>query len=82
MSWTPATFRLATSLPDGIVVAGDFVPSEGVVRLYGCGSALRVQSEGQCPDPDLRAPWNLEAARAIWIGEFIEGRPTPSGATR
>jgi hypothetical protein len=75
--WTPATFRLAALLPDRIPVAGAFVPAQGYVRLYGTGSNLHLRSEGQCLQPGLRADWNLEATRAIWIGEFIEGRTMP-----
>ena len=72
MVWTPATFRLAPSLPDQMTVAGVFVPAEGYVRLYGNGPTLRVRSKGQCLGPALRCAWHMEAARATWIGEFIE----------
>ncbi|HEX3575077.1 MAG TPA: hypothetical protein VHU42_10795 [Rhodopila sp.] len=71
-AWAPATFCLATSLPNRLTVAGDFVPAEGYVRLYGSGSMLRMCSRGVCPVPTLRGPWHLEATRTIWIGEFIE----------
>jgi hypothetical protein len=74
-SWTPATFRLEPLAPERIMVAGDFVPAQGYVRLYGTGSNLRVQSVGECLQPNLRAGWHMEATRAIWIGEFIEERP-------
>jgi hypothetical protein len=77
--WTPATFRLAALLPDRVPVAGVFVPAQGYVRLYGSGSNLRLRSEGQGLQPGLRADWNIEAARAVWIGEFIEGRTRPPG---
>ena len=49
--WTPATFRLAACCPTGITVAGDFVPAEGYVRLYGSGPGLRMRSEGRCLIP-------------------------------
>ena len=74
-AWAPATFLLASSLPEGVTVAGDFVPAEGYVRLYGKGAKLRARSEGQCLRPELRAAWHVEATRARWIGEFIEVAP-------
>jgi hypothetical protein len=45
---TPATFLLAPALPNEITVAGDFVPAEGFVHLYGSGAMLRVQLKGLC----------------------------------
>ena len=56
---TPATFRLAPSLPGQMRVAGTFVPAEGYVRLFGNGSTLGLQSEGQCLGPALRSAWHM-----------------------
>jgi len=78
-AWAPPTFQLASALPDGTTVAGEFVPAEGYVRLYGAGTKLRVGSEGKCLKPGLRAAWNLDATRAAWIGEFIEMKGVLSG---
>jgi hypothetical protein len=75
---TPATFRLAPSLPGQITVAGDFVPAEGYVRLYGAGLSLRVQLKGLCLCCPVRSTWQVEASRAAWLGEFIEPEPGPS----
>lgn len=69
--WSPATFLLATSLPDEITVAGDFMPAEGYARLYGKDAGLRLRSEGWSAAPEQRA-WHVEATRQPWIGEFIE----------
>jgi hypothetical protein len=71
----PATFALASALPDRITVAGDFVPAKGSARIFGFGTKLRLLSEGQCLKPSIRAPWNVDAVRARWIGEFIESLP-------
>ncbi|HBK05885.1 MAG TPA: hypothetical protein DDZ81_08460 [Acetobacteraceae bacterium] len=75
---TPATFHFAACLPQRLTVAGDFVPAHGCVRLYGSGTALRVRSKGICLDPGLRPAWDVEAARGLWVGEFIEGQPVRS----
>jgi hypothetical protein len=69
---TPTTFELAASLPGCLRVAGDFVPAQGFVQLYGIGSALRVRSRGVCMKPDRRSGWDVDASRAQWVGEFIE----------
>lgn len=74
-AWAPATFVLVSALPDRMTVAGDFVPAEGYVRLYGTGSRLRVRSKGRSLDPDLRPAWRIEATRANWIGAFVEALP-------
>jgi hypothetical protein len=67
-----ATFLLAPALPDKITVAGDFLPAEGYVRLYGDGAELRVQLKGLCLACAVRSSWEVEATRAVWLGEFIE----------
>jgi hypothetical protein len=72
---TPATFRLSPSLPGQITVAGDFVPAEGYVRLYGAGLSLRVRLNGLCLCCPVRSTWQVEASRAAWLGEFIEPEP-------
>jgi|SRR3984885_12125118 hypothetical protein len=69
---TPATFRLAPSLPGQVMVAGEFVPAEGYVRLYGAGLSLRVRLKGLCLSCRVRSTWEVEASRAAWLGEFIE----------
>lgn len=73
--WTPATFRLTPVLHPNITMAGDFIPAEGYVRLYGSGPTLRVRSEARCLRPDLHPGWHVEAERAVWIGEYIELQP-------
>jgi hypothetical protein len=69
---TPATFHLAPTLPNQITVAGDFLPAEGYVRLYGDGPNLRVRLKGQCLSCTVPSTWQIEATRAAWLGEFIE----------
>jgi hypothetical protein len=71
-AWVPPTFQLAAWLPGDLPMAGEFVPAEGFVRLYGAGNKLRIRSEGKCVKPNLRLPWNVDATRAAWIGEFVE----------
>jgi hypothetical protein len=68
----PATFHLAPALPGQVTVAGDFVPAEGLVHLYGVGTELRVRLKGQCLSCKVPNTWHVEATRAAWIGEFIE----------
>ncbi len=77
---TPATFHLAPALPGEVTVAGDFAPAEGVVRLYGIGPKLRVRLRGQCLSCNVPNTWHVDAARAAWIGEFIESRPPLAAA--
>jgi hypothetical protein len=69
-----ANFLLAPSLPEGITVAGAFVPAEGYVRLCGNSLGLRMRSDGRCLIPDLRSAWHVNARRAPWIGDFIDAR--------
>lgn len=71
----PVVFEFVAALPPGLTAAGDFIPAEGHVQLYGSRERLRVRSRGQCLRPELRAAWRFEANRAVWIGEFIEGPP-------
>ncbi len=73
---TPVTFDLAPALPDQVTVAGDFVPAQGYVRLYGTGPKLRVRLKGQCLATAIRNMWHVEATRAAWLGEFIELPPS------
>jgi hypothetical protein len=77
----PATFVLTAALPEGMTVAGDFLPARGYVRLYGSGTRLRVRSKGQSLKPDIRSAWRIVATRQAWIGEFIEGAPQSTGRT-
>ncbi|MDR3530747.1 MAG: hypothetical protein P4L90_09365 [Rhodopila sp.] len=72
-----ATFQLIRSLPEGLTVAGDFVPAEGYVRLYGGGERLRLRSEGRCLKPGIRSDWHVSATRASWMGEFVESASPP-----
>jgi hypothetical protein len=72
---TPAMFILAPALPNEITVAGDFLPAEGYVHLYGRGAKLRVSLKGLCLSCPVRSYWEVEAARAAWLGEFIEPAP-------
>ncbi len=69
----PATFLFARELPAAVTLAGHFAPAEGYVRLHGGGAALRLRAEGRCTVGVTRACWRVEAVRAAWIGEFIEG---------
>jgi hypothetical protein len=75
--WTPATFRLVPSQPDQLTVAGDFVPAEGYIQLYGNGSTLRMRSDAHCLNPSLPSAWKIKATRSPWIGEFIEQKANP-----
>jgi hypothetical protein len=77
--WVPETFVLIPSLPERARVAGDFVPAEGYVHLYGGGMKPRLRSEGKCLDRHLRPAWHVVAARVAWIGEFLEGIPAVGG---
>lgn len=70
---TPTTFELSASLPGCLRLAGDFVPAQGFVQLCGIGSTLRVRSRGVCVKPQRRLGWDVDASRAPWVGEFIEG---------
>jgi hypothetical protein len=70
--WNPTTFRLAPFLPDRLTVAGDFVPAEGYVQIYGRGPTLRMRTNGHDIEADLPSTWTIRATRAAWIGEFIE----------
>jgi hypothetical protein len=69
----PATFLFARELAGAVTLAGHFAPAEGYVRLLSGGAALRLRAEGRCAVGVNRACWRVEAARAAWIGEFIEG---------
>ena len=69
----PATFLFARELPAAVTLAGDFAPAEGYVRLHGGGAGLRLRAEGRCAVAANGACWRVEAGRAAWIGEFIEG---------
>jgi hypothetical protein len=69
---TPAVFQLAPTRPNEITVAGEFLPAEGYVRLYGAGLSLRVRVKGQCLSCTVPSTWQIEATRAAWLGEFIE----------
>jgi hypothetical protein len=70
-----ATFLFFRRQPGAVSVAGDFVPAEGYVRLYGRGAALRLHAEGCCSAGAARSTWRVEAVRGSWIGDFIEGPP-------
>jgi hypothetical protein len=52
--------------------AGEFLPAEGYVRLYGAGLSLRVRVKGQCLSCTVPSTWQIEATRAAWLGVFIE----------
>src|ERR1700761_3752474 len=69
---TPTTFQLAPRLPNRVTVAGEFLPAEGYVRLYGAGMSLRVRVKGQALSCAVPSTWEVEATRAAWLGEFIE----------
>jgi len=66
------TFLLTQHLPASMSVAGDFAPAEGYVRLAGHNGGLRLSIEGRCVGRAILSAWRVEAARAPWIGEFLE----------
>jgi hypothetical protein len=68
----PVTFGLASSLPRGIAVVGDFVPAAGYVALFGREPDLSLKSIGQSVCLDLRPNCRIEAVYERWVGEFIE----------
>jgi len=72
------TFQLTSSVPHAVSVAGDFLPAEGCVQLYGTGADLRLQSVAESLNPALRPAWRVKAAREPWVGEFIEAHPDRS----
>jgi hypothetical protein len=68
----PRTFLFTQQKPISFSIAGDFTPVEGQVRLHGAGATPRLHAEGRCLAGAMRSAWRVEAARAAWIGEFIE----------
>jgi hypothetical protein len=66
------TFLLTRNLPESISVAGAFAPAEGYLRLSGRGARLRLRAEGRCIGSAQHPAWRVEAARAAWVGEYIE----------
>lgn len=66
------TFALAPSLPARITVAGEFLPAQGYVRLYGRRERPRIRTKARCLLPGTMPGWRMEAAREAWMGEFIE----------
>lgn len=69
----PSTFLFVQQPPASVSVAGDFVPAEGYVRLDGRGASPRLHAEGRFVAGAIHSAWRVEAVRAAWIGEFIEG---------
>lgn len=67
-----ATFLFCQRLPDGMPVAGHFVPAQGCARLTGSGLAVELFAEGRFVGQGGAADWQVEAVRAPWIGEFVE----------
>jgi hypothetical protein len=72
----PLTFLFVPQLPAAVSVAGEFTPLEGFVRLQGRGARMRLCAEGRCRKRPRRPAWRIEAARAGWVGEFIESSST------
>jgi hypothetical protein len=69
---TSMTFLLSPSLPDAVLVTGDFLPAQGYVKLYGTRPNLRVQSVGRCLNPKLHSDWRMDAKRVKWFGEYFD----------
>lgn len=79
-------FAFARELPEGIPVAGHFLPATGKLCLRGASQDLSLKACGQLlgDDPlrqlliDAAEPsqdpghWQLRAERAPWVGEFVE----------
>lgn len=77
----PTTFLLTPLLPEGLQVAGDFLPARGYVKVFGARPNLRLQSVGRCLRPELHADWRLDARRAAWFGEYFDdGEPAGTGS--
>jgi hypothetical protein len=75
------TFLLCQSLPEGVLVAGDFLPARGYVKLYGTRPNLRVQSVGRSLKPKLHPDWRTDAKRVMWFGEYFdEGASTTNSS--
>lgn len=68
----PRTFLLSRDKPEAISVIGQFLPTDGCVRLLGSGTRLRLKAEGRCLTGPSGAAWRLDAVRVAWIGEFVE----------
>ena len=69
----PPTFLFVQRQPAALTVAGRFASAEGYVRLHGDDAMSRLRAEGRCLAGTFRSAWHLEAVRAAWIGEFVEG---------
>lgn len=70
----PPTFLFARELPPAVTLAGHFARADGYAQLHGGGADLRLRAEGRCA-VGTNCAWRVEAVRAAWIGEFIEGVP-------
>jgi len=74
--WPPSALApdwlFRATLPEGVQVAGTFVPARGHVGVQGRGRDLRIVSEGYDLAEGQQSAWRIEAVRMPWIGEFIE----------
>jgi hypothetical protein len=70
---SPTTFLLNPLLPEGVLVAGEFLPARGYIKLFGTRPNLRVQSAGRTLNPNVQSGWRMDAQRVSWFGEYFEG---------
>lgn len=67
-------FHFADILPDGITLAGSFLPASGTLRLLRDTPALVLL--GQACSPVLSIRWRFRAIQSPWIGTFVESPQT------
>ncbi len=72
-------FLFTSHPPPRIAIAGAFLRLEGHARLRASGTGLRLRAEGRCVDAEPGIAWRLDAVRAPWPGEFIDGDRTRRG---
>lgn len=63
-------FKCKAALPEGVTLAGIFIPTSGTLRLFRRHPDLTLRGAGACVSS--QAPWRLAAVQAPWVGAFIE----------
>jgi len=64
-------FAMRQCLPEGITVAGRFLPCEGSIHLAGAeGGRLRLSAAGTTALGHRVAAWTLSAGPVPWIGDL------------
>ena len=76
-----ATFRLDHTLPDKVLMTGDFIAARGYARVFGTAPDLAIQAAGRWLQPGRGSQFQLSARRVPWLGEFFDrsNSANPSG---